>query len=85
MEHIMAKTTLALAAAAVCSLSLAAFAADNANQNGTSPNPQSSTAPKAAPASKDASPGTVGGMKDAGGGSFTASEKDQKKSNLKDN
>ena len=81
----MKKSIPVLAAAVVLSLGCAASAADNGNQNGTSPNPQSSTAPAAAPPAKAPSPGTVGGMKDAGGGSFTASEKDKKGANLDGN
>ena len=81
----MKRSIPVLAAAVVLSLGCAASAADSGNQNGASPNPQSSTAPAAAPATKAPSPGTVGGMKDAGGGSFTASEKDKNGAKLDSN
>ena len=75
----MFKMTPLLVLATLTGLTVAAAAAEeHGNANGTSSNPQSSTAAAAAPEAKAPSPGTVGGMKDAGGGSFTASDKDQK-------
>lgn len=75
----MTKTTLALALAATFGLTGVSFAQSghDAYPNGGKADPQSSTA--ATPASRKHSPGTVGAMKNAGQGSFTASKKMQKK------
>ena len=78
----MVKASFALAGVAVIGLTAAAFAEDGrANPNGSDAKPTSSTA--ATPANKKHSPGTVGAMKDAGGGSFKASDKDKKDVHLK--
>ena len=78
----MTKTILALAFLAASGLSAAA-ADDHANANGVKNKPTSSTA--ATPADKEHSPGTVGAMNEAGGGSFTATKKDEKNVHLKGN
>lgn len=67
--------------AAILLLTGAAYAADGANTNGATNNPQSSAA--ATPDTTKHSAGTVGAMKDAEGGSFTANKADQKKDLLK--
>ncbi len=80
----MSKMTSALALAALVTLTSAAAAEDGrANVNGSDAKPTSSTA--ATPADKQHSPGTVGAMKDAGGGSFTAPDKDKKDIHLDKN
>ena len=67
--------------AALVAFSGIAHAADGSNGNGSQANPQSSAA--ATPDTTKHSAGTVGAGKDAEGGSFTASESDQKKDLMK--
>lgn len=74
------KTAVATLAAIVL-LAGSAYAADSTNANGSKENPKSSAA--ATPDSAKHSAGTVGAMKNAEGGSFTADKADQKKDLLK--
>ena len=79
----MIRTAILLAFAATFGVSATAFAADNANPNGKTNKPTSSTA--VTPPQVKQSPGTVGAMQDAEKGGFTASKKTQNKAHLDGN
>ena len=72
----MLKLSLAISFA-ILAFPVVVYAADTSNDNGSQTDAKSSSA--ATPKTSHASPGTTGAMKDAEGGSFTATQADQNK------